>query len=400
MLKAAARGKLDELKQGLDSYPALLDRRGEGGRTLLWEAAGVGRLDVMMFLMEAGSDVNLPGQIPLKTNFPFSKAPKNETLVPLTPLCFAQWKKKHKSAALLLEWGAIDDVFSLAFLGKADALDALLQEQPSMLNVQDPAEDYLDTRPIHHAAAGAQTGAIRLLIERGASVDDPTNRLLTFVVRRNDIESLQTLLDAGAKPQQCYLIGDLEGDTSVAELLVSRGHDVNHTPAWGPLIVRGSRGDSGGDPVPRARWLLAHGADPNATDYKGNTALHVAAKACQPLLVELLISRGADSNARNVDEQTPLHWMQETRAQTGMKETLDALSNGNPDLEATDGRIETALFYAVRRKQTEAVKWLLGRGANAEVKSQVGETLLEVAEKGRRKESEEIAQLIRDALAR
>src|SRR5262249_1559312 len=48
-------------------------------------------------------------------------------------------------------------------------------------------------------------------------------------------------------------------------------------------------------------------ADVRARDKNGWTALHVAAFANQPELIELLLAKGADLHARNAKGQTPLH---------------------------------------------------------------------------------------------
>ena len=55
-----------------------------------------------------------------------------------------------------------------------------------------------------------------------------------------------------------------------------------------------------------ARKSLASGADCNAKDYVGNTALHYAVENSRTALVKLLLEHRADVNARNRDGDTPL----------------------------------------------------------------------------------------------
>ena len=55
-----------------------------------------------------------------------------------------------------------------------------------------------------------------------------------------------------------------------------------------------------------ARSVLDLGADVNAADLRGNTALHDAVRRGFESVVELLAARGADVNATNERDQTPL----------------------------------------------------------------------------------------------
>jgi ankyrin repeat protein len=54
--------------------------------------------------------------------------------------------------------------------------------------------------------------------------------------------------------------------------------------------------------------LLSKGADVHATDVNGSTPLHHAANMGNLRAAELLIERGADVNARDSNGRTPLYW--------------------------------------------------------------------------------------------
>ncbi|MCX6773997.1 MAG: ankyrin repeat domain-containing protein [Candidatus Micrarchaeota archaeon] len=54
--------------------------------------------------------------------------------------------------------------------------------------------------------------------------------------------------------------------------------------------------------------LLDEGADLNAKDSHGWTALSLAVFYCNAKTCEILISRGADVNTRDIIGDTPLHW--------------------------------------------------------------------------------------------
>lgn len=142
------------------------------------------------------------------------------------------------------------------------------------------------------------------------------------------------------------------GSKETAELLIARGADINakskdgftalHTAAYNGhkdivelLVRKGALVDAqdiGGrtplhkameklairlptqEPTPSevsttvsiVKLLLANNADVNARQSLGEMPIHYAAASGQPVLVELLIGKGADVNAKGPDEATPL----------------------------------------------------------------------------------------------
>ncbi|KAH9164357.1 ankyrin repeat-containing domain protein, partial [Lactarius sanguifluus] len=55
------------------------------------------------------------------------------------------------------------------------------------------------------------------------------------------------------------------------------------------------------------RWLLNHGADPNAQKNDGRTPLHKVASYTILEAVQVLLKHNADVNSRADDGKTPLH---------------------------------------------------------------------------------------------
>ena len=84
--------------------------------------------------------------------------------------------------------------------------------------------------------------------------------------------------------------------------------------------------------------LLAEGADANARDKKGRTALHFAAQGDSPTIVSTLIDAGAELHARDArGGWTPLHlaaWICRTPAVVTV--LLDA--GANPGVRDEDGK--------------------------------------------------------------
>jgi ankyrin repeat protein len=73
------------------------------------------------------------------------------------------------------------------------------------------------------------------------------------------------------------------------------------------LALRGVRTRKGPNPALEAvQVALEFGGDVNATNEKGDTALHIAASKGSNALVQLLVDKGARLDARNKLGQTPL----------------------------------------------------------------------------------------------
>jgi len=183
-----------------------------------------------------------------------------------------------------------------------------------------------------HAAAIFHPDQIASLIADGAAVDGfdrDGNTSLWVAARMSKPESVRILLAAGADP-------NIRGQ---------RGWTPLHctTFCW-----------SGPEDTEVARLLLKYGADVNsvAPEY-GETPLHYAVRvADSPVLVQLLLDAGAN---------------------------IDAQSNPGKD---------TALQFAVVRRNLSTIDLLLKAGASPEIKNNVGFVPVQQAP-----ENEEVAAL-------
>jgi RNA polymerase sigma factor (sigma-70 family) len=96
------------------------------------------------------------------------------------------------------------------------------------------------------------------------------------------------------------------GETSLIDLLVSHGVDVNARSIWRgmtPLHLAARSGQ-----FEAARFLMENKADVNAKDEMGGTPLHWTALADHLECAEVLLYGGADPNATTNSGSTPLHW--------------------------------------------------------------------------------------------
>jgi truncated hemoglobin YjbI len=117
--------------------------------------------------------------------------------------------------------------------------------------------------------------------------------------------------------------------------------------------------------LPMTELLLSMGADPNARDNSGHTPLYSLGNECEVEgggnVVRTLVRAGADVNAGDgVKHCTPLHMA----ARRGNLEVAEALLGCGGNIEARDSVSDTPLRRAVNCNQVGLASLLLARGAD------------------------------------
>jgi ankyrin repeat protein len=122
------------------------------------------------------------------------------------------------------------------------------------------------------------------------------------------------------------------------------------------------------------------GANPalvRGQDAGGSTALHHAAAFGDAAIMEMLLSAGADVNARNGRGATPLHWAVSDEKRTRLLLEKGAAINSQTE----SGR--TALYLAASQSNRDAVlRLLLDKGADPNIATMGGRTPLMAASAG------------------
>ena len=158
-----------------------------------------------------------------------------------------------------------------------------------------------------------------------------------------------------------------------------------------PLIHATYHGD-----IAEVKRLLDSGANPNAEDDEGETALHWAAINGRLEIAKILLSAGADINAAdNYYGATALIYAARDRHAEIVKLLLS--TGTNPNVARDDGT--TALMMAVFNKNVEIVKILLTAGANPNATDEDGKTALYHAEWKRHAEVISILQNFRPSVS-
>ncbi|KAK9700484.1 Ion transport protein [Popillia japonica] len=120
--------------------------------------------------------------------------------------------------------------------------------------------------------------------------------------------------------------------------------------------------------------LLEKGADTNAKNHRGQTPLHLAARAQAFDCVELLLGKGADPTIADYDRRTALHAAVGKAARS--YDIIEALIRWGADVNAKDQYGYTPLHIAALNELSQCVEVLIFHGADVTAKSKFGMTAL------------------------
>ena len=176
------------------------------------------------------------------------------------------------------------------------------------------------------------------------------------------------LLPAWIGPDSPVADAAMRGDGSAVRALIAEGADVNAAQGDGMTALHWAA--SNRDPG-LARVLLEAGAGVGAGTRIGHyTPLHVAAQAGAGEVVEMLLGAGADPElaARVGGGARPLHFA----AASGSERAVAALVAAGADVNATEESWgQTPLIFAASKGRTGAVRALLEAGADPAVHTRV-----------------------------
>ena len=307
-LDDAARGRTEAVRRALAADPLLVQGRGLHGQSLLWVAVYKHRPDLVRRLLDAGADPNAPACDPPRGEIASDRV-RLGTIVSVTPLALAL-KQRPQLARLLVEHGAVPDVFTAAWLGDRAGVAAHLERHPELVNATDPAEDVQEVTPLVHALAGGDASVVALLLGRGAAVRAHSGKLLRVAILLNRPDLVQRLLAHGADARRVDTLGPLDGPARpIAALLLAHGAAVP-----GALLPRACRADVSRNALHRVTVLLGYGADVNSRSREGLTALHYAVRGGALPVIRRLLDHGADAAARDPAGLPPLLHLAKTRA--------------------------------------------------------------------------------------
>ena len=199
-----------------------------------------------------------------------------------------------------------------AAVDSGEEVVALLLREGADVNAQD--YEYGAT-PLHLACHRGDFSIVATLLANGANpnfVTDEGNVAAAYSAARGDDKMLALLIEHGfdSKAKLRHPMGiwaARSGQTTTVQLLLDAGCEINQGDNEGWTALHAACSDNMLDMV---NFLLAKGADVHARckPFNGTPLHYVCAQSDEYLVVaEILISYGADANARDIGGRTPYY---------------------------------------------------------------------------------------------
>ena len=311
------------------------------GRSLLHHAILCGNIDAVRTLLECGADVECPVKT-RKTEFcPIHMAARlglsaiNQCLVDFgcdlnsitecgdTALMICAKYKQEKCLKVLMEAGADLGLVNAAGQSASSIAESnrwSLDFQQAVLETIRNGKMPKSTNtavfsPLMFAAQAGDTEALRTVIGSGGFdldyQDDNGFTAVMVTASKGHVEAFRLLVYAGADVKLC----NKSGQTAITLSQLNHNRDLFEKVMLEFALERGNRNAGGfyalhcaarrGD-LDAVKLLSSKGYDVNIPDGDSYTPLMLAAREGHGLICELLISHGANCNAKNAKGETAL----------------------------------------------------------------------------------------------
>jgi len=164
-------------------------------------------------------------------------------------------------------------------------------------------------------------------------------------------------------------------DGAAARALIQRGANVNATEGDGTTALHWA---AHRDDLATVDLLIRSGARVNAANDLGATPLWAACLNGNPAIVRRLLQAGANPNAALLLGETPLM----VAARSGNADVVEQLAVKGAKVNERAARGQTALMWAVSQRHPEVVKVLLAHGADVQARSDTWSQVMAVPPHG------------------
>jgi len=263
-----------------------------------------------------------------------------------------------------------DELSRLILYGDIETAKALLSSNPELINVPNSSWN----TPIYEAIIWKRPELVEFLLNQGIEVD---------IHLAATLGRLERVIELAEKEPGLVNAKNQFGETSLHSATIYDHYEV-------------------------VAYLLDNGANVNARTNMGRTALHEAASFGRLRIAELLIEHGAAVNTKTTAYGgTPLHWASSSREPELVKlfisngANIDAVNNDNetPLWQAVKWRLEPQVcsrwtgFIEFFEEYEAIISELVAHGADINVQSKDGRSPLMIAEEAGSKRVLEILRI-------
>jgi uncharacterized protein len=217
------------------------------------------------------------------------------------------------------------------------------------------------------AAKNQNHEAVRSLLKQKVDVNTPQPdgaTALAWAAHWDDLEAADLLIAAGANANAANTYGVTplslactNQSAAMVEKLLKAGADPNGSPSGTPVLMVAARTGN----TDTVKLLLSHGANANARESaRGQTALMWAVAEKHPEVARTLIEHGADVHAHSTSGFTPLLFA----AQQGDLDSARLLLESGASVNEAAPEEGTALVVATHSGHEALARFLLEKGAD------------------------------------
>ncbi|MCJ1389992.1 hypothetical protein MMC18_002850 [Xylographa bjoerkii] len=310
---AAHIGNLGLLRRVIEEGEGSLLDVDELGNSILRVASDSFRIDIVRFLLEAGSDCFQENNLGISTYM-------------------YHWYRYLIAGGLELNefglYGSFNPMvfdfnelhFAVLGLGTVSAETAIQMVARSTID----KKDRMGITALAYAARRGDAQSVEALLLKGAdpNVEDKEGSTpLRDAISSNKVRCVQLLLTAGADAHHLDSLGKglishaifMAVDTSVLEVLLSHNISINVADHNGVTPIMDMANISmeyteEGSIIEILLWLVDHGAELDHQNSNGDTSLMLAMKLRSHLMLIILLQLGADYSIENHSHETLLHY--------------------------------------------------------------------------------------------
>ncbi|XP_071636387.1 uncharacterized protein [Temnothorax longispinosus] len=357
---AAMRGHRDIINL-LIKNKANVSAKSHGGMTPLHAAALNGHIDIIDLLIKSEAEIEAKAHDGIDLIIKDTPMVNAKFHSGMTPLHFATLSGREDTIGFLIKHKA--NVNTRAINGFTPLHTAVVEGHKGIVNLlirnkaQIDAKDFADNTPLHIAVQAGNKEIVEILAANGANVNVESGNMtpLLSAIKCNYREIVEVLIANGANVNaegiKCLSLAVLAGYSDIVEILLEKTYVDMKDPANANLL-HWAAGRGHTDVV---NALIARGADVDARTSNNLTPLCFAAQEGYEEIVEIFIAGGANVNVKSTENVTPLHLAAVNGHNNVVKVLLDNKANIN--VKNNDDRTPDEL--AVARGHLQVVKLLM-----------------------------------------